>query len=200
MGTSFTTGGLTWTKVIPMAPDGGRILADAMYFVVAHDDPRVMYFETQYMGIYKSLDGGRTSREAFAGLQGSAPRTGVIAMDPGDARIPVHGNDHGVHDSRRMRDPVETSQRGHAIAAQRDRHRAPRHAAYLRRDRQHVLPDRPGSDLQERQRVRGIAGRELDRAHRAPSQRAAGDGHCSRSGGQGSRRGRLWFCGTDVVR
>jgi photosystem II stability/assembly factor-like uncharacterized protein len=79
VGTSFTTGGLTWTKI--------PVLADGMYFVIDHDDPRVMYFETQDTGLCKSTDGGQTSKAVTDGLQGGRPRTGVIAMDPQDARV-----------------------------------------------------------------------------------------------------------------
>jgi photosystem II stability/assembly factor-like uncharacterized protein len=79
VGTSFTTGGLTWNKI--------PVLADGMYFVVAHDDPRIMYFETQETAICKTIDGGQTSKPVIDGLQGGRPRGGVIAMDPRDARV-----------------------------------------------------------------------------------------------------------------
>src|SRR4030095_1520364 len=79
VGTSFTTGGLTWTR-IPLHADG-------MYFAVSHEDPRTLYFESQEVALRKSVDGGRTFTDVVGGLTGSRARAGVIAMDPVDASI-----------------------------------------------------------------------------------------------------------------
>jgi photosystem II stability/assembly factor-like uncharacterized protein len=71
-GTNMTTGGLTWRHIL--GADGG-------YFVIHPTDPRIIYAESQYTTLRKSIDGGNSWVAIQSGLSGSTPWVGVISMD-----------------------------------------------------------------------------------------------------------------------
>jgi hypothetical protein len=83
-GTNITTSGLTWKNIY--GSDGG-------YLVIDPSDPRVMYAESQSTNIEKTTDGGQTWVPKTAGLLGSTPWVGVIAMDPNNSSKLFTGTD-----------------------------------------------------------------------------------------------------------
>ncbi|MES1240652.1 MAG: hypothetical protein ABUT39_03440 [Acidobacteriota bacterium] len=71
-GTNYSSGGLTWQKLL--GADGG-------YLVIHPADPRTMYAESQYLDIRKTIDGGGSWVGCTAGITGGNPFVGVITMD-----------------------------------------------------------------------------------------------------------------------
>lgn len=74
-GTSVSTGGLTWKRIL--GADGGFVVFDPT-------DPRTIYAETQSTNIRKTTNGGASWGSATSGISGATQWVGVITMDPND--------------------------------------------------------------------------------------------------------------------
>ncbi|MEM7538069.1 MAG: hypothetical protein AAF639_38225 [Chloroflexota bacterium] len=67
---------------------------DGGYFVVDPRDRNIMYAESQWTRIKKSIDGGRHWRESDFGLYYNRPWIGVIAMDPKNHDVLFTGTEY----------------------------------------------------------------------------------------------------------
>jgi hypothetical protein len=83
-GVSYTTSGLTWISIY--GGDGGWIVID-------YADPRIIYTESWYANIQKSTDGDQSWVIKTAGIVGTSPWEGVLAMDPEDNLRLYYGTD-----------------------------------------------------------------------------------------------------------
>lgn len=83
-GVILTTGSESWNPIF--GGDGGWVVIDP-------GDPRIIYTESQYANLVKSVDGGKTWVAIQSGIDGPKPWEGVLVMDPNDHRRLFYGTD-----------------------------------------------------------------------------------------------------------